>query len=258
MCGAEKQLQRVCTHRGAVRRWKSQWTTDFSRNSGTYIVYNSHVTCSNSSFSLTMVVPTSHFPLVRLSASHWLLAQVRFCGRTHLPLSLNSITPTVQVIFWYLRPDAPVFNITTVGMVTFRQSLCWYYPWADVALSTSSDTQHLWTWHFGDHNGLINLSTTSAVFTPAGHVNILQLSFDKQNSHTFLILFLVAFDSSHISWPEEGCLLFASQTCLPVMGSFGQLTCLIFPLCRFDVPAASYHMGFLANRHSAFKLVSSY
>ena len=46
-----------------------------------------------------------------LSASHWLLAQARFCGRTHLPLSLNSPTPTVQVIFRYLWPDAPVFNI---------------------------------------------------------------------------------------------------------------------------------------------------
>ena len=46
-----------------------------------------------------------------LSASHWLLAQALFCGRMHLPLSPNSTTPTVQVIFRYLRPDAPVFNI---------------------------------------------------------------------------------------------------------------------------------------------------
>ena len=97
-----------------------------------------------------------------MSASHWLLAQARFCGRTHLPLSPNSTTPTVQVIFRYLRPDAPVFNITTVGMVTFRQTPCWYYPWANIILSTSSDTQHLWTWwHFGDHTGLINLSVNN-------------------------------------------------------------------------------------------------
>ena len=34
------------------------------------------------------------FPLVMLSASHWLLAQARFCGRTHLPLSPNSTTST--------------------------------------------------------------------------------------------------------------------------------------------------------------------
>ena len=102
------------------------------------------------------------FPLVMLSASHWQLAQARFCGRTHLPLSPNSTTLTVQVIFRYLWPDAPVFNITTVGMVTFRQSPCWYYPWADVILSTSSDTQHLWTWwHFGDHTCLINLSVNN-------------------------------------------------------------------------------------------------
>ena len=44
-------------------------------------------------------------------AFHWLLAQARFCGSTHLPLSPNSTTPTVLVIFRYLRPDAPVFNI---------------------------------------------------------------------------------------------------------------------------------------------------
>ena len=51
------------------------------------------------------------FPLVMLSASHWLLAQARLCGRTYQPLSPNSTTPIVQVIFRYLRSDAPVFNI---------------------------------------------------------------------------------------------------------------------------------------------------
>ena len=30
-------------------------------------------------------------------------------------------------------------------------------------------------------------------------------------------------------------------------------TCLIFPLGRFYFPAVSYHVGFLASRHSAFK-----
>ena len=104
--GTEKKSQSVRAHEGAVGRRKSQWTTDFSRNSGTYIVYNSHVTCINSSFSLTMVTPTSHF-----FAFHCLLAQARICRRTHLSLSPNSTTPTVQVIFRYLRPDAPVFNI---------------------------------------------------------------------------------------------------------------------------------------------------
>ena len=37
------------------------------QNSGTCIVYNSHVTCSNPSFSLVMVTPTSHFFIL-----HWL------------------------------------------------------------------------------------------------------------------------------------------------------------------------------------------
>ena len=54
------------------------------------------------------------FPLVMFSASHWLLAQARFCERTHLPLSPNSTTPTVQVSYRYLRPDAPVFNIHSI------------------------------------------------------------------------------------------------------------------------------------------------
>ena len=54
------------------------------------------------------------FPLVMLAASHWLLAQARFCGRTPLRLSPNSTTPTVQVIFRYLLPDVPVFNIRRI------------------------------------------------------------------------------------------------------------------------------------------------
>ena len=95
------------------------------------------------------------FPLVMLSASHWLLPQARIQPR-----------PQVKVIFRYLRPDTFVSTSTVftapVGMVTFRQSPCWYYPWADAVVSTSTDTQHLWTWwHFGDHAGLINLSVNN-------------------------------------------------------------------------------------------------
>ena len=106
------------------------------------------------------------FPLVMLSASHWLLAQAPFCRHTHLPLSPNSTTSTVQVIYRYLQPDAPVFSInrihSTCGHGEISQSPCWYYPWANAAVSTSSDTQHLWTWwHFGDHIGLINLSVNN-------------------------------------------------------------------------------------------------
>ena len=134
MCGSEKQLQRVCAHEGVVGRRKIQWTTDFSRYSGTYIVYNSHVTCSNSSFSLTMVTPTSH-----VFAFRWLCCLlpigyfpkpdsvgVRICHHHRI-----QPRPQVKVIFRYLRLDAPISTsivfTAPVGMVTFRQSPCWYY-----------------------------------------------------------------------------------------------------------------------------------
>ena len=67
LCGAEEQLQRVLTHKEVVGSRKSQWTTDFSQNSGTYIVYNSHVTWSNSCLPVVMVTPTFHFFVF-----HWL------------------------------------------------------------------------------------------------------------------------------------------------------------------------------------------
>ena len=135
----------------------------FSRNLGTYIVYNSHVTCSNSSFLLTMVTPTSHF-----FDFHWLccllpigylpkpgFVGVRICH-------YHRIQPRPPFRWFsdifdrtHLFSTSTVF-ITTVGMVKFWQSPCWYYPWVDVVVSTSSD---LWTWwHFGDLTGLINLS----------------------------------------------------------------------------------------------------
>ena len=165
LCGAEKQSQRVRAHEEVVGRRKSQWTTDFSRNSGTYIVYNSQVTYNNSSFSLTMVTPTSQF-----FAFQWLYCLlpigylpkpgsvgVRICHNHRI-----QPRPQVKVIFRYLRPDAPVSTsivfTAPVSMVKFRQSPCWYYPWADAAVSTSTDTQ--W-WHFGDHAGLINLSVNN-------------------------------------------------------------------------------------------------
>ncbi len=141
LCGAEKQSQGVRAHGGAVGRRESLWTTDFSRNSGTYIVYNSHVTGSNSSFSLTMVMPTSHF-----FAFHWLCCLlpigylpkpgsvgVRICHNHRI-----QPRPQVKVIFRYLRPDAPVSTSTVfiapVNMMTFRwshrsyQSICQQHP----------------------------------------------------------------------------------------------------------------------------------
>ena len=130
LCGAEKQSQRVHAHEGVGRR-KSQWTSDFSQNSGTYIVYNSHVTCSNSSFSLTMVTPTSHF-----FAFYWLCAQARFCGRTHLPPSPNSTTSTGHIPI--SSAGCTCLNIhrytAPVGMITFLwshrsyQSTCQQHP----------------------------------------------------------------------------------------------------------------------------------
>ena len=171
LCGAEKQSHRVCAHEGVVGRSKSQWTTDFSRNSGTYIVYNSHKTCSNSSFSLTMVTPTSHF-----FAFHWLCCPLPI-GYLPKPSSVgvrichhHRIQPQVKVIFRHLRLDAPVSTSTVftapLGMVTFWQSPCWYYPWADAAVSTSTDTQHLWAWWlFSDHACLINLSVNNICCT---------------------------------------------------------------------------------------------
>ena len=103
LCGAEKQSQRVWAHEEVVGRRKSQWTTDFSQNSGTYIIYNSHVTCSNSSFLLVRVTPTFHFcfSLVTvhvhvLLVSHWPLAQLTSMGRRICHQSLGLTTSIGQ------------------------------------------------------------------------------------------------------------------------------------------------------------------
>ena len=155
------------THKGVVGRRNSQWTTDFSRNSGTYIVFNSHVTCSNSSLSLTMFTP--HFFVF-----HWLcyllpIGYLRKPGSVGVRIChYHRIQPRSQ-FRWYsdIFDRMHLFSTSTVftaplGMVTFRQSPCWYYSWADAVFSTSSDTQHLWTWwQFGDHTGLINLSVNN-------------------------------------------------------------------------------------------------
>ena len=114
-----------------------------------------------------------------LSASHWLLAQAWFCERTHLPLSPNSTTPTVQVIFRYLRPDTPVFKIHRIP------SNCGHGDISAILLlilSLSGCSYVNILWYTCRHDDIsvitpvlsIYLSTTSAVFTPAGHVNILQ------------------------------------------------------------------------------------
>ena len=142
-----------------------EWATGFSRNSGTYIVYNSHVTCSNSSFSLTMVTPTFHF-----FAFHWLCS---FLPNGYLPKPGSVCVricqhhriqprPHVKVIFRYLRPEAPVSTSTNTQHLwawwNFGNHLVDIFPRSDAAVSSSTNTQHLWAWW---HSDLINLSVSN-------------------------------------------------------------------------------------------------
>ena len=76
----------------------------------------------------------------------------------------------------------------------------------------------------------------------------------KQSGYSYLFSGDILISPYELAWEDSLC--FASQTRLPVRGFLGQLTYLIFPLYRFDLPAASYHVGFLANWHSAFKQVA--
>ena len=55
---------------------------------------------------------------------------------------------------------------------------------------------------------------------------------------TYFLSFFGGILIFHMSWPEEDSLLSASQTRMSAMGSLCQLTCLIFPLCRSNIPAA--------------------
>ena len=140
MCGAEKQSQRVRAHGGAVGRWTSQWTTDFSRNSGTYIVYNSHVTCRNSSFSLTMVMHTSHF-----FAFHWVVC---------FPLA----TFPSPVLWAYASATVTEFNdahcsgdfpISSTGCTSFQHNNCGHGDisaiiWLILSLSGYNHVNILW------------------------------------------------------------------------------------------------------------------
>ena len=119
---SRKAIQRVRTHEGVVGRRRSQWTNNFSQNSGTYVVYNSHVTGINSSFSLVM-----------LFVPHWLLAQAHFCGQTYLPPSPNTTTSIgqgdVPIITLLILSSAgcSCLNIrrytAPVGMMTIQWSL---------------------------------------------------------------------------------------------------------------------------------------
>ena len=92
-----------------------------------------------------------------LSASHWLLAQTRFCGCTHLPLSPNSTMSTGQ-------GDIP---ISSTGCTCFQHP-----PYS----------QHLWAWwHFSNHLvdiilEWIQLSQHPLIHSTCGHDDILVIT----------------------------------------------------------------------------------
>ena len=188
---SRKQSQRVRTHGGAVGRRTSQLTNDFSRNSRTYIVYNFHVTCSNSSFSLTMVMPTSHF-----LAFHWLCCLLPI-GYLYKPGSVG-----VRICHYHRIQRRPLFGdfpISSTGCTCFQQWAWWHFGnhLVDIILERIWSCQHRLIHSTCGHDDIsvitpvlsIYLSTTSAVFTPAGHVNILHFvghlipkPFSKKNS----------------------------------------------------------------------------
>ena len=113
---SRKQSQRVRAHGGGVGRGTSQWTTDFSRNSGTYIVYNSHVTCSNSSFSLIMVIPTSHF-----FTFHWLccLLTIDYC-----PSPVLWVYASATITEFNDAHCSGDFPISSAGCTCFQHNNC--------------------------------------------------------------------------------------------------------------------------------------
>ena len=80
------------------------------------IVYNSHVTCSNSSFSLTMVMPTSHF-----FAFDWLCCLLSI-GYLPKPGSVG-----VRICHNHLiqpRPPFRWFPISSTGCTCFQHNNC--------------------------------------------------------------------------------------------------------------------------------------
>ena len=116
----------VRAHEGVVRKRKSQWTTDFFVNYG----FRPRLT-SLLSIGYVVCFPLARSVGVRIGHHHRIQPRPQF-----------------KVIFRYLRPDAPVSTSTVftapVDKVTFRQSPCWY-PWADAAVSTCTNSQHLWS-----------------------------------------------------------------------------------------------------------------
>ena len=190
MFGAEKQLQRVRAHEGDVRKWKAseQLTLAKIRDhiESTTLTWPSAIPllrwvwlrpCLTSLFFIGYVVcsllATYPSPLLWADASATITEFNHVQGLGDILIITFLILSSAGWICLYIRR-----NTAHVVMVTFRQSPCWYYPRPDAAVSTSTDTQHL------GHNDIpvitpiisMYLSTTSVVFTPAGHVNVLQLA----------------------------------------------------------------------------------
>ena len=161
MCGAEEQSQRVRTQEGVVGSQKSQWTTDFSQNSGTY---NFHVTCSNSYFSLVMVMLTSHFFVF-----HWLQFMSMCClfPIGYLPKPTYGVFPGSHFYRWtYLSPFTKFNHVHRSRWYSDNHFVDIIFGW--MKLSTTSIDTTTPTGH-GDIQVIAPIlsmyhSTTSAVF----------------------------------------------------------------------------------------------
>ena len=145
MCGAEEQSQRVRTHEWVVGSQKSQWTTYFSQNSGTYMIYNSHVAGRNSSFSMVMVTSTSH-----IFVFHWLQFTSMCCL---FPIGYSP------------KPTSSVFSGSH------------FYGWAYLSPFAEFNHVHKSRWYSDNYFvdiifGRMKPSTTSADTTPAGYGDI--------------------------------------------------------------------------------------
>ena len=143
----------------------SEQLTDFSQNSGTYIVYNSHVTSNNSSFSLVIT-------------SHWSLRLTSLLSIDYVVCSPLATCPSP--LLW---ADASA-TITKFNHVHRSR---WYSDnhFVDIIFGRVQLSQHPpihSTCGLGDIpviNPVLSmyLLTTSAVFTPAVLDNILHLSW---------------------------------------------------------------------------------
>ena len=136
------------------------------------------------------------FPLVMLSASHWLLVQARFFGRTHLPPSPNSTTSTGQGDIPIYSTGCTCFNIHRIN------STCGHGDISAITLLILSlsgcSCLHPLIHSTCGHDDIsvitlvlsIYLSTTSGVFILAGHVNILQTFLSLWRRYSWRILSL--------------------------------------------------------------------